>query len=240
MNDLRNEKIRRLERKVLKAGRVSAEELREIVSAPQPFDKISARIKLAQETEQAPEAAFRKQEKSSLWSLPKIGLAFGGFIVLLAGVYGLFFFPRTDFPVSQLTESVAAPEIKRQTAAVDNPGTGENEKAENSTGESVRTAKQIAFKNKFSKAERRTSGMIQSRKTIRPADIEPEEAFYPLAFAENLEEAKEAGQVIRVELTRSSLLALGVNPPTDDENLKVKTDLLIGADGVAHGIRFVK
>jgi hypothetical protein len=81
--------------------------------------------------------------------------------------------------------------------------------------------------------------MSSKRKPLRPSDDQFEEAFSPLAFAENLEEAKLAGQVIRVELSRSSLLALGVNPPTDDENLKVKTDLLIGADGVAQGIRGV-
>ncbi len=229
MKDEQDKKIRRLEHRILRANRVSAEELREIVAAPQLFGKINARIKLARDAE----AAARR--KLPAWSWRKIGLAFGAAAIFPAAALGVFFFPRVDFSVSYLTEAVAAPESDRRPAPLIN----ESAEPEDAAVENRAVAKKTAPKNKSAKPARRAASLNPARKA-RPEESEPEQAFSPLAFAENLEEAEEAGQVIRVELSRSSLLALGVNPPGDDESLKVKTDLLIGADGVARGIRFVK
>ena len=229
MKDRRDEKIRQLERRLLKANRVGAEELREIVAAPQLLEKINARIKLALETEE--EAA---RLKASVWSFPKIGFAFGAVAaIVLALAVGFVFFPAADFSARQLTEKVVAPAIDEPTEFNGQPDieeSGENE---------IAAVRKTGFKSKRWKSERRAR-VVNSTRRARPANPEPEEAFYPLAFAENIEEAKESGQVIRVELSRSSLLALGVKPPSDDENLRVKTDLLIGTDGVARGIRFVR
>ena len=234
MKDLRDEKIERLERRLLKANRVRPEELREIVAAPQLLAKINARIKKEQAVRSL-ETAAGARAKFPIRSWPRIGLAFGAAVVFLAGALGLIFFARAaDFSDAQLTEAAAAPEIEKPTAAAIN----ENEPPQVTAVENRDFSKKTALKNRTSKSGRRVSKLKTPGKL--PAQDEPEEAFYPLAFAENLDEAQEAGQVVRVELSRSSLLALGVNPPTDDENLKVKTDLLIGADGVARGIRFVK
>src|SRR5215213_2325647 len=155
MNDLRNEKIKRLERRVLKANRLSDEELREIVSAPQLFDKIHARIKLAKEGVQTPPAAFCKPEKLPFWRLPKLAPVFGGLLVFLACAVGLIFFTRAEFSVSKLNESTPAPEIENEPALVENAEINEPGKAENSVGESRNIAKKIVFKNKSPKAERR-------------------------------------------------------------------------------------
>jgi hypothetical protein len=46
--------------------------------------------------------------------------------------------------------------------------------------------------------------------------------------------------LVRVELPRSSLVAMGVDPPAENDAQKVKTDLLIGSDGVMKAVRFVK
>lgn len=238
MKHRRDEKIEQLERRILKARRVSREELSEIVAAPQLLEKINARIRSAQpdESAEASRSAAGARAKLPLWGWRKIGFAFGGLAVLLAASLALIFLPRAPLSSSQLTAAVAAPEIDSPArAGIDERGMTENP-AETSRNES----KKIAFKTKFPKSVRRGANKKSSRKTIQPESVEPEAAFYPLAFADSLEEAREAGQVIRVELSRSSLLALGVSPPDADENLKVKTDLLIGADGVARGIRFVK
>ena len=63
--------------------------------------------------------------------------------------------------------------------------------------------------------------------------------FYALTNAGNLEDAAEL-KIIRTELSRASLFALGVNLPIENETEKFKTDLLVGSDGVARAIRFVK
>jgi len=234
MKDLRKEKIERLERKLLKANRVSSDELREIVSAPQFFDKINARIKAEQAVRDAQDA--RKQPIFPLWNWQRIGLAFGVLAIFPAFVAGLLIFSRQDFSTAQLAETVKSLEIQRTIVAVDETPS-EIEEAEN---KDRNTSEKIVFKNKTSKFNAQVSRLNSRKNPRRVVRDETEEEFYPLAFTENLEEAKEDGKVIRVELSRSSLLALGLNPPMDDEVVKVKTDLLLGADGVARGIRFVK
>jgi len=233
MKDLEKEKIERIERRLLKARRMSAEELRAIVSAPQFFDRVDARIR-------AEQAARISQDDSRKWTIfpllnwQKIGLAFGGLTVFMAVILSLMFFTRQDFSTAELIEPVTLPEIQRTVTRVDEPPPAEIREAENKVRNKP---ERIAFKNKTPKFKTKMTSLKKLPRSVRN---EEEEVFYPLAFAENLEEAKENGKVIRVELSRSSLLALGLNPPMDDEGLKVKTDLLLGSDGVARGIRFVK
>jgi hypothetical protein len=62
-----------------------------------------------------------------------------------------------------------------------------------------------------------------------------EDKFYPLTYAGNFE--GEELHVYRVELSVASLFALGVSLPVEDRNAKIKTDLLVGADGVPRAIR---
>ena len=63
--------------------------------------------------------------------------------------------------------------------------------------------------------------------------------FYALADLHPSEEATRNGRIIRVELPRASLVALGVNLPLDSDKQMIKTDLLVGPDGVPRAIRLV-
>jgi hypothetical protein len=235
MKDLKKEKIERIEKRLLKARRMSADELRSIVSAPQFFEQINARIKAEQSVCEAQEN-LRKLPIFSFLNWQKVSLAFGALTIFAAAIASSIIFTQQDFSTAQLIETVKPPEIQRTIAAVHQPPPEINE-VEN---KDRNTPERIAFKNKAPKLKAQVSRINTSKKLPRAVRAEPEEEFYPLAFTENLEEAKEDGKVIRVELSRSSLLALGLNPPMDDEVVKVKTDLLLGADGVARGIRFVK
>ncbi|HVE57418.1 MAG TPA: hypothetical protein VNB22_11365 [Pyrinomonadaceae bacterium] len=238
MKDLEKEKIERMERRLLKAHRVSADDLQEIVSAPQLFDKINARIKAEQAVRHS-QGGSRKWAIFSLLNPQKIGLASSGLAVFLTVILSLIFFTRQDFSTAQLIETVKPLEIQRNLAAVDETEP-EIRKVQEAENKDRKMPERIVFKNKTSKIKAQVAAVNSSNKLPRAVRDEMEEEFYPLAFTENLEEAKEDGKVIRVELSRSSLLALGLNPPMDDEAVKVKTDLLLGSDGVARGIRFVK
>lgn len=68
---------------------------------------------------------------------------------------------------------------------------------------------------------------------------EPEGEFYPVTYVGDGEAAR-GGRVVRVDLPRSSLFAMGVNVPLENESPTVKADLLIGPDGVTRAIRFVE
>jgi hypothetical protein len=64
-------------------------------------------------------------------------------------------------------------------------------------------------------------------------------AFMPVGYttAMNLQEG---GQIVRVELPRSTLVAFGLPLNMDRYNQKVKADVFFGADGIARAIRFVQ
>jgi len=235
MKNSRDEKIERIERKLLGANRLNEAELRKIVAAPQLFEKINARINA--------EKAAQPSASPGGWAIfPvaarfKIGFAFGAFLLLFVVAASFMVFARRDFSAARLMENVAAPEIPvERIERIDIIEDGKGKTVD----KAVNLPEKVAFRSKVQKNVARISQKNSQRRPARPLPVEEEAEFYPLAFAENLEEAKEDGRVIRVELSRSSLLALGIDPPSADETMKIKTDLLVGSDGVARGIRFIK
>lgn len=64
--------------------------------------------------------------------------------------------------------------------------------------------------------------------------------FYGLSYGGDPRES--GSRIIRVDMSRSSLLALGVNIPLENDNGDgtVKADLLVSRDGVTRAIRFVE
>jgi hypothetical protein len=62
--------------------------------------------------------------------------------------------------------------------------------------------------------------------------------FQALTFAYD-SEADENGQIVRVELPRSSLLAMGIDMQVENESVKIKAELLIGEDGIMKAVRVV-
>jgi hypothetical protein len=63
--------------------------------------------------------------------------------------------------------------------------------------------------------------------------------FMPLGYM-NAASLQDGGQIIRVEMRRSTLANFGVPVNMDRYNEKVKADVLIGVDGLARAIRFVQ
>jgi hypothetical protein len=82
------------------------------------------------------------------------------------------------------------------------------------------------------------------KKPVQKADTEPsalpEGEFYALSFAGDLEETAAGGRIIRVDMPRSSLFAMGINIPLENGREMVKTDLLIGSDGMTRAVRIVE
>jgi len=78
-----------------------------------------------------------------------------------------------------------------------------------------------------------------------PAQREPQldeqpPRFFALAGLRPSEVAVDGSRIIRVELPRASLVTLGVNVPLDSDKQLIKTDLLVGPDGVPRAIRLVE
>jgi hypothetical protein len=62
--------------------------------------------------------------------------------------------------------------------------------------------------------------------------------FFPLAHGGD-QKPMERGEVIRVQMPRSALIAFGLPVDVERADVPVKADLLIGEDGLARAIRFV-
>lgn len=63
--------------------------------------------------------------------------------------------------------------------------------------------------------------------------------FIPLSYSSGMS-IQDGGQIVRVELPRSALVRFGLPVNVDRLNEKVKADVWLGVDGLAHAIRFVQ
>lgn len=63
--------------------------------------------------------------------------------------------------------------------------------------------------------------------------------FMPVSYGDNLNEI-ENGRIVRVEMPRSALAQFGLPVNMDRANERIKADVLIGDDGMARAIRFVR
>jgi len=70
-------------------------------------------------------------------------------------------------------------------------------------------------------------------------DMEIATDFFPLMSRESLAET-ESGQLVRVELPRSALMSFGLPMNMDRASERIKADVVVGNDGLARAIRFVR
>jgi hypothetical protein len=84
---------------------------------------------------------------------------------------------------------------------------------------------------------------VAARRPVRPAAPRPQREvatdFLALPFAPPLD-ASEGGHVVRVSLPRSAMQAVGLPVNEDRWYERVPADVLLGQDGVARAVRFVK
>ena len=63
--------------------------------------------------------------------------------------------------------------------------------------------------------------------------------FMPIGYL-NSASLQDGGSVVRVELPRSTIVSMGFAVNMDRFGERVKADVLMGADGLARAIRFVR
>ncbi|MGE0132827.1 MAG: anti-sigma factor [Blastocatellales bacterium] len=71
------------------------------------------------------------------------------------------------------------------------------------------------------------------------SEIETVTDYIPLTYLADAT-AVESGIVVRVELSRSALIAMGLPVNVDRTDSRVKADVVLGDDGVARAVRFVQ
>jgi hypothetical protein len=81
--------------------------------------------------------------------------------------------------------------------------------------------------------------LIRDEITLYARDSEVASDFFPLTYEEDAE-PMESGQLIRVQIPRSALVSFGLPVNVERADAPVTADLLLGEDGLARAIRFVR
>lgn len=216
---IKNSELDAAAAKLLKAGSLSCEEIDGIVSSPRLFASIRARIAVG-------EPKPVSQSKWFAWKPAAAAMAAIAVLIISFGYFGYFNGPATAAFITSpkpptvftVTEETAKQDF-RDSVAITAP---------------FRTGRPTATKAVYRE-------LIKPAKPKRPQSAPKNEGeFYALNFAGSIEDAMRGGHIVRADLPRSSLFALGVNLPLENDAKFIRTDLLVGTDGVPRAIRFVE
>jgi hypothetical protein len=124
--------------------------------------------------------------------------------------------------------------------AVDSPGTTLNAPPSQPTPGSLagrpagRERKPTGRGKNLARSDRKADDGAESN-----SDVEIATDFFPLVNRESLAEM-DSGQVVRVELPRTALMSFGLPMNMDRAGERIKADVVVGDDGLARAIRFVR
>jgi hypothetical protein len=221
----KNREIDRIGKAILAADRLREDEIEQIASAPYLLAGIRARI-----DGESASTNFARQNGST--SILRPWVAYPATAALLVLMVGLILLSDRG-KVNEDVFLVAPPhEIENPEPNTVIPADQPSEPVINlESRPKVRNALPVEASIREPRAKRPLP-----RKKPAGAPLE----FYALSSAGDPAEMLKDGRIIRVDLPRTSLLSLGVNVPLESENAVVKTDLLVGSDGVTKAIRVVK
>jgi hypothetical protein len=127
---------------------------------------------------------------------------------------------RTERPVQIRAEQTAPPQIQKGEPAP--------------VVETPKTQEVVA-----QKPRRRSPRRPANSEVANHVNREIATDFMPLGYL-NPATLQDGGQIIRVEVPRSALVNFGLPVNMNRYHEKVKADVLLGVDGMAHAIRFVQ
>lgn len=231
-----DEQVDRLAKTILRSVILTDEETDEIIDAPHVWRKLQNNI--------AREKSRRGQKRRIFfgWNWQTAAAAFGTAAIIFAvGARVLFFGePQTEIAAAPIQE-ITAP-LSMLSAS---PGVGDaGAKTLNSVSPVKIERSAPHIKSVDSDAAKRAlkSAAIhpefiarQSRKNNR-TDAKAATDFIALSYLP----ASESGQIVSVNVPRSLMVALGVTTDTARNAELVKAEIVVGDDGAARAIRFLK
>jgi len=217
MRNVEKEKLDEIGKAVIKAGSMRVQSIEEIVVDPALFDGIRQRI------------SAETRGRSGAISILRPGFTIAGTVLLIAVVSFAYFGLRSQPKVIGRSAPlpVKADEPKRFT----NPDVVVHRPE-------VREITPV-------RPERVTMGRQVERSVSRPRPIaarhvEDQNEFYALSYAGDPNETERGGRIVRVDISRATLFAMGFDLPLENESETVRADLLVGSDGVTRAVRVVK
>lgn len=237
--DLQKGELDRIGRKLLETARISNEEIEKIAAAPQLFDAVKARIKTEQRVRKS-KSYSGSWWNSTVWNWQRISVVSAALALF---VFGAVSFVLTNQSLQIDEQAALVPAIQTQSEAIETPEIPEDfpeiKGLKNPEIKSQLIAKKETVKKEILRKPK-TERKAPSVKRPSQTQIEMLSEFYALNYAGNPNDTGEDFRIVRTELSPSALFALGMNVPIENGKEKIKTDLLVGTDGVARAIRFVE
>jgi hypothetical protein len=192
-------------------------------------------------------AAFRQQARSvSVLRRAKPWMDWRGWVAAAAAVLFVLF----SYGVVRMMRNQAAPEPKTAVKTPDKPNSPQN------SPDPKESPREVAFPNEDEPAPAPDNYRNRNAPKYRvPRDLfaktDPQRGsnsmvgndyasdFIPVSYGASLPPL-ESGRIIRVEMPRSVLAALGIPVNRDRMDERVKADVLLGDDGLTRAIRFVQ
>ena len=218
MKKPQTKKFDEIGRVLVKSGALPAREIEKIVANPALFDSVRARIAL--------ESSVQPSRRSYL----RPGIAAFASVTLVAAVAFAVVALRSTDDVVVHNPTVAAPQRPAEVTRVDKPDSIPAADIP-PTAEPIRAAERIS-------APATVRTVRRNPPSVKQASYQAD--FYAVSYAGDPHETERGGRIVRVDIPRSTLFAMGVDIPLENERETVKADLLIGNDGVTRGIRVVE
>ena len=214
MNKLENRKLDEIGKALVKAGSLPSRDVEKIVEAPALFDSIRARIG-TDGVAPSPRRSYLRAGVTAFASLTVVAAAAFAVVVL------------TPEPATVAERFVPAPPANTELKSPE---------YSDSIADPVRDDDAITPQRVSIRPTVKTSR--PGRLALQPASYGDD--FYAVSYAGDPHETQRGGRIVRVDIPRSTLFAMGVDIPLENETETVKADLLIGSDGVTRAIRVVK
>jgi len=217
-----NEKVDQLAKRLIGQSMLTESEIDKIVASPMLYSSIRNRVN-ATPAANPTFVLFRTPVVAALASL-----------LVVAGVAG-FVFLRNGEPAQTEARTLPKQTIPEKFNRVTQPdGLGDKFNAPEPAEDRVpRETSRMQIQNATYRKP-----VTANPRPLRPRpERQPDIEFIPLVYTDDPAESVKGGRVIRVEMSRASLFAMGINVPLENGADTVKADLLVGQDGVPRGIR---
>src|SRR5580765_3911670 len=218
--DLNNETLDMIGKKLVESGGPHSNDIEKVISNPHLFAAVKRTIA-------ANEAASSKDHtgKSTLVFITRNAAAFAaGVLILVAGAFAFRVFRSEN--TLPLVSKVKVPDAIPENARPVYPPQGTDVlNSKLSAGRAFEPA------GSRIKSLAKTVSTRGGRKEKTPAFHEPANEFYASSTGYGQDDGADGGRIVRVDVPRSSLFALGINVPLENDSEVVKADLLIGSDG---------
>ena len=234
---LEKENFENIGRKIFAAGALREAEIDKIAAREDLFSGVLARVNSA--SAPAPKEAF---SFSRFVRRHELGIGGAMAAVLCVGVLGLYL---SQTPGETMVGNHAVPPVQPDTARNDiasKPTVNEPKPVRTQAQPDVvvdeppASAEPSVERAVYRQPRPSTQARPQRASTSETAGPE----FIPVTFNGDNGESARGGRVIRVDVSRATLFAMGINVPLENESPTVKADLLVGPDGATRAIRLVE